>query len=535
MIEKIGRFEVLEKLGEGAMAVVYKVHDPDIDRTLAIKVLHKKRCVDKEYRRRFLREAKAAGNLSHYNIVTVYDVGEVEDRPYIAMELLEGTPLDEVMKQEVELSLIDILTIGIQIANGLDYAHSKGIVHRDIKPSNIILMPENNTIKITDFGIAHFEDQNRTQQTQMGEVLGTPRYMSPEQAKGEKIDSRSDLFSIGVILYQLLTREAPFQDNSLATLLYKITTKDPTPIGQLAPDVPVSLNHTVNKLLKKQPEKRFQSGKELAQSLTRILNKVKEKAREHEEPRIIPFRIKWTILMAAIVAFTMILSITFIYKKQYRAMTNQAIDYGASLAKFIATESAVPVLSEDWTSIEIFVHEVGQRQEFKYLTVVDYQDIIRGSSDHQMISKPYKRVDDGQVILSKTGDVSIYSKKLSDESAVFEFDAPIMFQDKEIGKVLLGLSRSSLQNVAKHTMLMMIMLMINTIAAVIVVAYVLAKRLSEPINILKKSMNEVREGDLSCRISRERNDEFGHLFAAFDRMAEELEKRLENEDSSNQV
>jgi len=167
--------------------------------------------------------------------------------------------------------------------------------------------------------------------------------------------------------------------------------------------------------------------------------------------------------------------------------------------------------------------------------VVDYQDVIRGSSDHQMISKPYKRVDDGQVILSKTGDVSIYSKKLSDESDVFEFDAPIMFQDKEIGKVLLGLSRSSLQNVAKHTMLMMIMLMINTIAAVIVVAYVLAKRLSEPINILENSMNEVREGDLGCRISRERNDEFGHLFAAFDKMAEELEKRLENEDSSNHV
>jgi serine/threonine-protein kinase len=532
MIEKIGRFEVLEKLGEGAMAVVYKVYDPNIDRTLAIKVLHKKKCIDKEYRRRFLREAKAAGSLSHYNIVTVYDVGEVEDRPYIAMELLEGTPLDEVMKQETELSLVDILTIGIQIAKGLDYAHSRGIVHRDIKPSNIILMPESNTIKITDFGIAHFEDQNQTQQTQMGEVLGTPRYMSPEQAKGEKIDGRSDLFSIGVILYQLLTEEAPFQDNSLATLLHKITTMDPIPIGQLAPDVPVSLRHTVEKLLRKQPEKRFQSGNELAKSLIRILNKVKEKGRE--EPRIIPFRIKWTVLMAVIVAFTMILSITFIYKRQYKAMTNQAIDYGASLAKFIATESAVPVLSEDWTSIEIFVHEVGQRQEFRYLTIVDYQDVIRGSSDPQMIGKPYKKAD-GQAVLSKTGCVSIYSKKLSDESEVFEFDAPIMFQDKEIGKVLLGLSQSSLQKVAKHTMLMMIVLMINTIAAVIVVAYVLAKRLSEPINILKRSMNEIREGDLSYRISGERNDEFGHLFVAFDRMAEELERRLENEDSSDQV
>jgi serine/threonine-protein kinase len=534
MIEKIGRFEVLEKLGEGAMAVVYKVHDPKIDRTLAIKVLHKKKCVDKEYRRRFLREAKAAGSLSHYNIVTVYDVGEVEDRPYIAMELLEGTPLDEVMKQETEFSLTDILTIGIQLAKSLDYAHSKNIVHRDIKPSNIVLMPNGNTIKITDFGIAHFEDQDKTQQTQMGEVLGTPRYMSPEQAKGEKIDGRSDLFSIGVILYQLLTKRAPFDDKSIATLLYKIITEDPPPIGQLAPDVPLLLRHTVEKLLRKQPEKRFQSGKELAQSLIRTLNEVKKKGKEREEPRIVPFRIKWTVLMAIIVAFTMILSIMFIHKRQYKAMTNQAIDYGASLAKFIATESAVPVLSEDWTSIEMFVQEVGQRQEFRYLTVVDYQGIIRGSSDPQMIGKPYKKAD-GQVLLSKTGGVSTYGRELSDKSEVFEFDTPIMFQDKEIGKVLLGLSQSSLQKVARYTMLMMIVLMVITIAAVVVVAYVLAKRLSEPISILKRSMNEIREGDLSYRISRERNDEFGQLFVTFDSMAEELERRLENEDSSDQV
>ena len=186
MLDKIGRFKILEELGRGGMAVVYKAYDPNINRPLAIKVLLEERCADKEYRSRFLAEAKAAGLLSHPNIVTIYDIGEVNDRPYIVMELLEGESLDEYMKSTMARPIRDDLAIGIQLAKALDYAHSKGIVHRDIKPSNIIRLKGSNNIKITDFGIAHIEDPERTRQTQMGEVLGTPQYMSPDRRWGTR-------------------------------------------------------------------------------------------------------------------------------------------------------------------------------------------------------------------------------------------------------------------------------------------------------------------------------------------------------------
>src|SRR5690242_1435850 len=179
MLEKIGRFKILEELGRGGMAVVYKAYDPDINRPLAIKVLLEERCGNREYRSRFLAEAKAAGFLSHPNIVTIYDIGEVNDRPYIAMELLEGESLEDDMGSN--RPILDHLAIGIQLAKALDYAHGKGIVHRDIKPSNIIRIKGSNYIKITDFGIARFEDAELTGLTRTGEVLGTPQYMSPEQ------------------------------------------------------------------------------------------------------------------------------------------------------------------------------------------------------------------------------------------------------------------------------------------------------------------------------------------------------------------
>jgi len=528
MVDKIGRFEIQEQVGQGAMAIVYKAYDPEIDRTLAIKVLREERCLDSEYRRRFLREAKAAGILSHANIATVYDVGEVEQRPYIVMEYLGGEPLDKYMDKNEKFSLKKAVSIAMQLARALDYAHEKGIVHRDVKPSNIIFSRGGNSIKVTDFGIAHMASKDATHQTQMGEVLGTPQYMSPEQVLGQKVDPRSDLFSLGVVLYQLLSNQKPFNADTLATLLFKIATEHPIPLREAAPDIPASLHRIVEKLLNKKPEKRYQTGKEVIAALQKALNEIEEAERQEELPRIIPIRVKWTAAMAVCVAVTMIISSFVISNKQRALMLGQVIEYGSSLVKFIAVENAVPVLSEDWVSIELFVKDVAARQDFVHLDVVDHQNITRGSINPEIIGKQYSAPADDSII-AKSGDVEVRSYEVEDGKAVLDFSAPILFQDKNIGRIYLGILREPLEKVSRTTIYMMAILLAVTIAAVAVATYVLGNLLSKPVNILLRGLKFVSEGDYDHRIDQERNDEFGQLYSAFNNMVQSIQAKFEKD------
>ena len=505
------------------MAEVYKAYDPQIDRSLALKILKQEWCLDEEYLHRFLREARAAGAFSHPNIVTVYDVGQVP-RPYIVIELVDGTPLGDAMKPGEPMPVERILSIGIQLADALNYAHRNGVVHRDVKPSNILLLPDGQTIKIADFGIAHIDDPGAARKTQAGAVLGTPHYMSPEQVMGQKIDGRSDLFSAGVILYQLCTGQRPFEADTMATLIYKITQQDPPDVGSIQPALPAGLQHIIGKLLTKSPERRFQTGEELAKALRNELRMREEQADDVETHRYIPIRVRWTLLMAGLVAATMAVSVFFIENRQSQALTRFAIDSGAALARFIATETAVPILSEDWVAIEIFVNETGQRQSFHYLTIVDHKGIVRGASDGSLLGQTFEApeieerlYDDGDVsagIAGRTGGVSI-----------LDFATPILFQDKEIGRLHLGLAQNSLQEVVSTTRLLLIALAVVTLLAVSIGSYVLARLLSRPIKALRAGLREIEAGNMDCRISEERRDEFGQVFAQFNKMAKALEDR----------
>jgi serine/threonine-protein kinase len=527
MFEQIGRYEILELIGEGSMAEVYKAYDPEIDRTLALKILKQEWCLDEEYVGRFIREAKAAGAFSHPNIVTVYDIGKVENRPYIIIELINGAPLGETMKPGKPLPLKQVLSIGIQMADALDYAHRHGVVHRDVKPANILALANSETIKIADFGIAHIDDPNSAQQTQVGAVLGTPQYMSPEQVMGQKVDGRSDLFSLGVILYQLCTGQRPFDGDTMATLLYKITKDDPPPIAQLDPGTPAGLQHIVNKLLAKAPERRFQSGEELAKALRHELKALQELSRDADKQRYIPIRVRSTLLMGTLVALTMAVSVFFIEDKQNEALTRFAIDSGASLAKFIATETAVPVLSQDWVSIEIDIQEASQRQTFEYLFVLDHQGIVRGASDSALLGKTYSEPEITELLFDDGDDDSVRVVVVgqSGGAAVLDFDTPILFQGKEVGRIRLGLLQTSLQEVVDITRILLIALSVVTVLAVGIGSYVLARLLSRPIKALRAALNEIRDGNLDCRISEERRDELGEVFAEFNKMAASLEAR----------
>jgi len=526
MIEHIGRYKILGQLGQGAMAIVYKAHDPKIDRTLAIKVLRKEKCIDGEYRTRFLRESKAAGNLSHPNIVTIYDVGEYENQPYIAMELLPGTPLDVLMKSGKRFTRNEIISIGVQLATALDYAHKHGIVHRDIKPSNIVCsFTDNETaeLKITDFGIAHFEDTGVTQQTQLGDVLGTPLYMSPEQVLGQKIDGRSDLFSVGIILYQLYTGQKPFKGTTITTLLFQIATEDPIPINQLIDNFPADLRQIIDKLLKKPPDKRYQSGNELADAFRSVTRALENNTQRRKNPIVIPIPAKWAFTMGVMVTIIMTVSIYFIYNKQRQAIADQMIGFGVSLAKFIAIDSAESILSEDWISVELYVQEVSARQNFTFLNVIDHKGIIRGNSEKEKIGDIFNENTDID-FMRNVNDTRIYNKMYAGRE-IFGFSTPILYQNKNIGRVYLGLSKQSLQKITDMTLYMMALLSFIVIVTVSIFTYVLSNALNKPIKTLKNALEEVSFGRADYRTEQQHHDEFRNLYSTLDTMAESLQTK----------
>ncbi len=522
-MEHVGRYEIVDVIGEGAMARVYKAHDPEIGRTVAIKLLKSQLRDDWEYRTRFLREAKGAGVLSHPNIVTVFDAGEQEGHPYMAMEFVEGSTLADVIREKKPLTLAAVVGIGIQLAKALDYAHAKGIVHRDVKPGNIMLLRDGLTIKVADFGICRIDDSEATQATQVGNVLGTPHYMSPEQVQGEKADARSDLFSAGVVLYQLLTSTLPFEGDTLITVAYKITKTEPTPLDKLRPDLPLSLRRIVDRSLRKQPEKRFQTGAELSQALIGVARELAETGGAKKELRI-PLRVRWALIMAAVVAATMTVSAAFIYNKQRHAMMDQVMTYGASLVKFMATQTAVPMLAEDWSATDVLVQETIGRQDFSYLVVIDDAGVIRGSNDAAQEGAPYAAPQLTPVATREDG-VNVQRTQLTDGRDVLDFAAPILFQDKPIGQVHLGMFEAPLAAVANLTLMLLGILIVVTSAAVATGSYLLAQRLSEPLRVLRNSLVELAKGRYDYRITDTRSDEFGELYSTFDRTADALQQR----------
>jgi eukaryotic-like serine/threonine-protein kinase len=519
-VRQVGRFLVQSRLGRGGMATVYRAQDPSIGRDVAIKFLHASLSEDDECRMRFLREARAAGALSHPNIVVVHDVGEIDHRPYMAMELVEGAPLSDILEKTPVMPIRDTVFIGLQLARALDYAHAKGIVHRDIKPGNIMLMPADNSIKVTDFGIAHM-DSGDDERTVVGSVMGTPQYMSPEQTRGDKVDGRSDLFSAGIVMYQMLAGRRPFRGDSLVAVATQIATAEAAPLNQARPDVPPSLRRVVDRCLAKQPAQRYQSGKELADALVKELVALDEAAREKDKPRMLSLRVKWAATMALIVAVVMGLTSAVINQRQYAAMLSQVSDQGASLARFIAAQNATSVLADEWDAVDVAVQEMMKTRNFERVSVVDRTGLVRVSSQASTQNQPYVALG---VPVDVLGGATVRRYESAGES-VLGFEAPILFQDKQIGRVTLGIAEAPLTRVARLSMVLMGVLLLVTVLAVAIAMYIVANWFAKPIRLVSESMAEIGKGRFDHRIAEVRSDEFGELFNAFDKMAGALQTR----------
>ncbi len=268
-LTQLGRYRILAELGRGAMGVVYRAEDSLLSRTVAIKtIIMSADAVERaEYQARFYQEAKAAGGLNHVNIITIHDIGREGDIAYMAMELLDGVELRELIKRG-RLPLPLTLDIAAQVADGLAFAHERGVVHRDIKPGNIMIVRDR-LAKIMDFGIARVRVSDV--KTQTGAILGSPKYMSPEQVTGQRADHRSDIFSLGVVLYELAAGEPPFSAPHVTQLMHQIATATPRPPSSINPLVPAMLDLIVAKALEKQPDSRYQNAAELAVDLRACL------------------------------------------------------------------------------------------------------------------------------------------------------------------------------------------------------------------------------------------------------------------------
>jgi len=519
----IGRYEVVALLGEGAMSRVYRAHDPDIGRTVAIKVLREELLGDSAYVARFLREARSAGALVHPNIVTVFDVGEVDGTPYIAMECVEGEPLSKRLRTGRRFSAREAVSVAQQIADALDFAHRNGVVHRDIKPSNVLFTADSGRVKLVDFGIAHIDAIDDEERTRTGAIIGTPRYMSPEQAAGGEVGARSDLFSLGVIFYEMLGGKCPFDARNTTALLLQITTKDPQPIRKLAPQTPVGSGRIVGRLLNKEPGRRFQCGAQRGGALAKEYDALAEHEVERRRNRRVPLKVQWAGGMGLILTVVMAITALSVYQLQREEISRVILDAGSSLARYVAFDVATPLLSEDWTTLQAIVEDASRRETFHYLIVSDRSGIVRAATDPSRVGSPLAlpgSVRDGRSV----SGTEVARVDLSDGGSALNFSAPSRFQDQRVGTVHLGLPRSGLDSVMARTRWLLAAQAGITIVSVIGLLYLFGSLIGRPIERLRRAMADLAAGDTATRISVTRRDEFGVLYRAFNEMAERVER-----------
>ncbi len=529
-MDRLGRYRIEARIGEGAMADVFRAHDPDIGRVVAIKVLKPDYRRDPELGARFLREARAAGALNHPNIATIYDVGEADGVPYIAMELIDGRPLDMVLQAQGRMPFERVLALGAQLADALSWAHAQGVVHRDVKPSNILLSSDGRTAKLLDFGVARIgESDGHLARTQAGQMIGTPRYMSPEQALGLPVDPRSDLFSLGAVLYEMVTGKGAFDATGLATLALQIAQEKVAPIERSAADCPPGLRQIIDKLLAKKPDQRFADGAQLLQALRREAAALTTD--DSVTRRGLSLRFKLPLALVSITLIALLLSISTILTRQQHALEHMAIASGETIATFVTKNAAVsladnaglPPEQQDWTPLQAFVAAASQDGGVRGIVVVDAGGTIRAASDGRLVGQRYaapageQRLSSGNLAVTNAAD---------GKGGALRFVRPIRYAGADFGSVDILLPRTSLDAAMTNARTLMIALASIIMLVVLAIGYMSGAMVVRPLRRLQQSFDEARAQGFALRISHRRRDEIGALFDGFNRLAAEIEPRL---------
>ncbi len=388
--DEIGRFgghRVLEFLGQGGMGIVFKAEDPRLQRIVALKVMNPILAASRLASRRFQREARATAAFEHDHVVTIYQVGEDQGLPFFTMQLLDGESLQDRLQRQGPLDSAELLRISREVADGLAAAHERGLLHRDIKPDNIWLQSPGDRVCIVDFGIAHLDD-GESRLTQMGTVMGTPDYMAPEQARGEEVDERCDLFSLGSVLYRAATGELPFsRGNPMATLM-AVSESTPQPPSQLNPDLPIGFEELILKLLAKQPESRFASAHEVTSAIERIRELHPDTLAEHHPTRTYRRRILVSSALTAVV--TVLLGFVIQWSTNHGTLIVESDDEGITVA--FEKEKLVLTDRDTGRKVEVTVGENRLRPGDYLITAKDQQSKFEFSAKELNIHRGRNRM-----------------------------------------------------------------------------------------------------------------------------------------------
>ncbi|MFC4529111.1 protein kinase [Dyella halodurans] len=530
----ISRYRIDGILGEGAMAVVYAGYDPEMDRPVAIKCLHRKMAGDPGTSDRLLLEARASGHLVHPNIVTIFDTGDMADgRKYIAMERLSGETLASRVAREGLPSLAVTIELASQMAAALDYAHGQGVLHHDVKPENIMLADDWHYAKLSDFGIAERRAQQGTERGDAKEIGGTPAYMALERLRGDKADARSDLFSLGVVLCWLITGKLPWPETTDLKRLIRERQRQPQPaIAPLDPTTPSILVSIVRTLLSPMPDARYQSGAEVIDDL-RLARREYERSHDTSlATRIISLRLRWIGALGAILCLVLLLGLAAIYAKQNTAVTGLATDFGSSLGRMVANESAENLLLGDDPATRALVQGISRNQQIHYLAIANRQGEVIASTLPSDVGHGLARLDEKHRLTLADG-VESYVGEVIDGTQDHEmllFDVPIRYQAKTVGELRLGVSKAPLIAAQRTTFWVIVAVLIVTLTAMVGAAYWLFRRPLALLGMLGDALLRVAGGDYGYRIRLVRRDELGRLFAAFNVMNSALQARQPSEE-----
>jgi serine/threonine protein kinase/HAMP domain-containing protein len=541
----LGRYRILEEVGRGSTAFVYRSLDPQLDRFLAIKMLRPHLAQNKSFREAFVRESRLAAQLSHLNIVTIYDVGITDEIPYIAMEMLEGVTLDKILKSKHKLDLKTALNIAGQMTLALDYAHQQGLVHKDIKPANILILRDKKTAKLTDFGIAQAidnlnsergEELNTQKKPRRKKVIGTPEYMSPEQVMGDALDHRTDLYSMGVLLFRMISGMPPFVADELSHLFRQILKNKPPGLMVENERLKDEVKDLVRKLLQKNPDRRYQSATLLLSDIRKITYQLESK-KEKKSTNLRSLTMTWTLIMSGLVFISMLIGSIVVYWMQYKALTSSTYEHGISIARMIAFQSADSILLNDQLGLQVILKDNATNQQLKQILIIDKSKKIIASSNDELLEQQFIVPDNNLIIKNDTvsksekGRVFDIPSSDNDKSAINLFSVlqPIHFSGKELGEIYVTYSSEPMFKSLRTTLITMALVMLVTLIVVATATLLLARKTSRDFDRINKGLKRLSNGQIDVRIMSERNDEVSEVFESFNQLGHYLEEFFERD------